>query len=288
MDLERLQEKCQRFQWDVSDIDFGAPGADCVSDQQAGALLPFMSDLYWIETVASVVFASMAARETDPTRKAIFTTFAADEQRHADAEHELMIRWGIAGRRQRPRPNPSVAKLLDTLERTADRVHPSVFAAIVPMTELVLDGALVKYLVRTVDDPVCQAVFEKINADEARHLAMDFYMLEYYGRTYSLLSNTVDFVKSMCARDVLYGLFFGYMPTLVRSRRSIEGMGMDIGEVTKAMERYILLGERNKDIARHPAYRVMAHWVSALTRGDDRLGDAMLRLSDAVDGLRAA
>ena len=60
------------------------------------------------------------------------------------------------------------------------------------------------------------------------------------------------------------------------------------GEVTKAMERYILLGERNKDIARHPAYRVMAHWVTALTRGDDRLGGAMLRLSDAVDGLRAA
>lgn len=288
MDLARLREKCERFQWDVSDIDWGAPGAECVDDAQARALLPFMADLYWIEKVAAVVFGSMAARESDPTRKAIFTTFAADEQRHADAELELMVRWGIAGRRARPQPNPSVAKLLDTLERTADRVHPSVFAAVVPMTELVLDGALVKYLVRTVDDPVCQAVFEKINADEARHLAMDFYMLEYYGRTYSVLSNTVDFVKSMCARDVLYALFFGYMPTLARSRRSIEGMGMDIGEVARAMERYIALGERNRDIARHPAYRVMARYVAAITRGDDRLGDALLRLSDAVDGLRAA
>jgi hypothetical protein len=288
MDLERLREKCERFQWDLRDIDWEAPGADCVTDAQASALLPFMADLYWVETVAAVVFGSMAARETDPTRKAIFTSFAADEQRHADAERELMVRWGIAGRRQRPPPNPSVARLLDALERTADRVHPSVFAAIVPMTELVLDGALVKYLTRTVDDPVCQAVFEKINADEARHLAMDFYMLEYYGRTYSVLSNTADFLRTMCTPDVLYALFFGYMPMLARSRKSITHMGMDLDEVARAMERYVALGRRNRDIARHPAYAVTARWVSVLTRGEDRFGTALLRISDAFDGLRAA
>ena len=288
MDLSRLEQKCQRLQWDADDFDWEAEGADRVSDDQASALLPFMADLYWIECVAAVVFRSMAARETDPTRKAIFESFAADEQRHADAEHRLMVRWGIAGRRQRPRPNPNVAKLLETLERTADRVHPSVFAAIVPMTELVLDGALVKYLTRVVDDPLCQSVFDRINADEARHLAMDFYMLEYYGKTYSLLSNTFEFVKSVFNPDGLYALFFGYFPTLARSRSSIERMGMDLEDVARAMERYVALGQRNKDIARHPAYAVMARYVSAITRGDDRFGSALLRLTDAVDGLKSA
>jgi hypothetical protein len=117
---------------------------------------------------------------------------------------------------------------------------------------------------------------------------MDFYMLECYGRTHSVLSNTLDFVKSMFARDVLYAMFFGYMPTLARSRRSIEGMGMDMADVTRAMERYLALGQRNRHIGRHPAYRVMSRYVAAITRGADRLGTALLRLSDAVDGLRAA
>jgi hypothetical protein len=54
------------------------------------------------------------------------------------------------------------------------------------------------------------------------------------------------------------------------------------------MDRYLALGVRNPDIARHPAYRVMSRYVGAITRGDDKLGDALLRLSDAMDGLRAA
>ena len=122
----------------MDDVDFEAPGAELVSDEQAAALAPFMADLYWIERVAAIAFDAMGAQETDPTRKAIFESFAADEARHAEAELRLMVRWGIAGRRQRPQPNPSVAKLVDVLERDAHRVHPSVFSAIITLSELVL------------------------------------------------------------------------------------------------------------------------------------------------------
>ena len=197
-----------------------------------------------------------------------------------------MIRWGIVGRRQTPRPNPSVAKLIGVLERSAHRIHPSVFSAIIPMTELVLDGALVKYLVRVVDDPLCRRVFEKINADEARHLAMDFHMLEHYGRNHSLLSNTFDMLRSVARPDSLYALFFGYFPTLARSRASIQRMGLDIDEVTTAMRRYVELGQRNADIARHPTYRLMSSYVQLITDRRDPVGHALVRLSDAVDGLR--
>ncbi len=37
------------------------------------------------------------------------------------------------------------------------------------MLEVALDGALLKFLLDEVDDPVCHQVFEKINNDESRH-----------------------------------------------------------------------------------------------------------------------
>jgi hypothetical protein len=288
VDLARLRDKCARLQWSVDDIDWDAPGAERVDDAQATALGPFMADLYWIERVAATVFDAMARRETDPIRRGIFESFAADEQRHADAELQLMVRWGIMGRRQTPRPNPSVAKLLQTLRRNAHQIHPSVFSAIIPMTELVLDGALVKYLMRSVDDPLCHRVFDRINADEARHLAMDFHMLEHYGKHHSVLHNTFDMLRSVARPEALYALFFGYFPTLARSRASIQHMGLDIGEVAAAMRRYVELGQRNADIARHPTYRVMSRYVELVTDRRDPLGHALARISDAVDGFRGS
>ena len=285
MDLLRLREKCDRLQWSVDDVDWDAPGKEAVPADQGAALVPFMSDLYWIESTAALVFESMAGNEIDPTRRAIFESFAIDEARHAEAERLLMVRWGLLGRHQRPKPNSNVRRLIDTLERHAGRVSPSVFSAIIPMTELVLDGALVKYLLRAVDDPICHRAFEGINADEARHLAMDFYMLEHYGGTHSRLANTLDLIRSFVSPSGLYALFFGYLPTLSRGRESIVRIGLDLDEVGKAMRRYVDLGDKNPAIARHPTYRVMRRYVDLTTSGRANIGDAFVRLSDILDGM---
>jgi hypothetical protein len=114
---------------------------------------------------------------------------------------------------------------------------------------------------------------------------MDFYMLEHYGKSHSALSNTVDLVRSVMRPEGLYALFFGYFPTLTRSRASLERMGIDIDDVTAAMRRYTDLGQRNPSIARHPAYRLMAGYIDLLT-GSDRIGSALVRISDVVDGFK--
>jgi rubrerythrin len=285
LDLPRLLEKSERLQWSVDDVDWEAPGAECVSDEQAASLAAFMGDLYWIEATAAVVFDAMAQRDDDPVRRALFRSFAIDEARHAEAERRLMVRWGILGRRQRPEPNANVRHLHDTLQAHAVEVHPSVFSAVIPMTELVLDGALVKYLVRVVDDPVCHRVFEGINADEARHLAMDFHMLEHYGREQSRFANTMDLVRSILRPAGLYATFFGYFPMLARSRGNLEKIGLDLDEAARAMRRYVELGEKNPDIAKHPTYRILSMYVDGVTTGRSRIGDVLIRVSDVVDGL---
>jgi hypothetical protein len=288
LDLPRLLEKSERLQWSVDDVDWEAPGAERVSDEQARSLAGFMGDLYWIESTAAVVFDAMAQRDDDPVRKGLFRSFAIDEARHAEAERLLMVRWGILGRRQRPVPNANVRHLIETLEDHATEVHPSVFSAVIPMTELVLDGALVKYLVQAVDDPVCHRVFDGINADEARHLAMDFHMLEHYGRAQSRFANTLDLVKSIVRPAGLYATFFGYFPMLARSSGSLEKIGLDMEDAARAMRRYVELGEKNPDIAKHPTYRILASYVDNVTTGRSRIGDVLVRISDVVDGVSAA
>jgi rubrerythrin len=288
LDLPRLLDKSERLQWSVDDVDWDAPGAERVSDAQADALAAFMGDLYWIESTAAVVFEAMAERDDDPVRKGLFRSFAIDEARHAEAERRLMVRWGIVGRRQRPEPNANVRHLYETLQVHATEVHPSVFSAIIPMTELVLDGALVKYLVQVVDDPICHRVFEGINADEARHLAMDFHMLEHYGREQSRFTNTMDLLRSVLNPAGLYATFFGYFPMLARSRGSLEKIGLDMDEAARAMGRYVELGRKNPDIAKHPTYRILSRYVEGVTSGRSRIGDVLVRVSDVVDGLSAA
>jgi hypothetical protein len=285
MDLLRLRDKCDRLQWSVDDIDWAAPGAECVGPEQGAALTPFLADLYWIESIAALVFDAMAGQEADPLRAAIFRSFAVDEARHAEAERLLMVRWGLIGRHQRPVPNSNVRRLIDTLEHHAARVSPSVFSAIIPMTELVLDGALVKYLLRAVDDPICHRAFEGINADEARHLAMDFYMLEYYGANHSRLDNTMDLIRGFMHPRGLYAMFFGYLPTLARARENIVAIGLDLDEAGRAMRRYVELGDKNPAIARHPTYRIMRRYVDRTTSGHERIGDVLVRLSDILDGV---
>jgi hypothetical protein len=176
----------------------------------------------------------------------------------------------------------------ETLQVHATEVHPSVFSAIIPMTELVLDGALVKYLVQVVDDPICHRVFEGINADEARHLAMDFHMLEHYGREQSRFTNTMDLLRSVLNPAGLYATFFGYFPMLARSRGSLEKIGLDMDEAARAMGRYVELGRKNADIAKHPTYRILSRYVEGVTSGRSRIGDVLVRVSDVVDGLSSA
>lgn len=282
---DAMLEKCRRLQWSVDDIDWEAPGADAVGADQRLALGGFMADLYWIESIAAPVFGFMRDATAEPALAAIFDSFAGDEQRHADAELLLMRRWGIAGRREIPAPNPSVRNLMRALERIGHRVHPAVYSAIIPYTELVLDGALVKHLDVTVLDPICREVFRRVNADEARHLAVDFYMLERYGAERSPRANRADALRTAAHPLVLYAVALGYLPLLQRARPSIARLGLSEEQVFACIRRYVALGQESRGAARHPVYAFFRDLSRATLAGHDRLGAVLLRLSDLCDAL---
>ncbi len=181
IDMDAMLAKIKDRQWALADIDWAAPGAETISDEQRPQLKAFMADLCWIENIGARGFAALAKKAPTPTIAEIYRYFHAEEQRHANAELALMKRWGMLEDGEIPEPNVNIRLAIDWLDRWADDMPLSLLGTVIPMLEVALDGALLKFLLDEVHDPVCHQVFEKINNDESRHLVVDFEVLDMIG-----------------------------------------------------------------------------------------------------------
>ena len=95
VDLDKMLEKISSTQWALKDVDWEAPGAELITEEQWPRLRDFMADLVWIEHIGGRGFAAMAKSAPTKTLREIYTYFCAEEQRHANAEMALMKRWGM-------------------------------------------------------------------------------------------------------------------------------------------------------------------------------------------------
>ena len=179
IDMDAMLAKIKDRQWALADIDWDAPGAETISDEFRPKLKAFMADLCWIENIGARGFAALAKKAPTPTIAEIYRYFHAEEQRHANAELALMKRWGMLDDGEMPEPNVNIRLAIEWLDRYSDDMSLSILGTVIPMLEVALDGALLKFLLDEVDDPVCHQVFEKINNDESRHIAVDFEVLEH-------------------------------------------------------------------------------------------------------------
>jgi hypothetical protein len=255
IDLDDMLVKIKDRQWALADIDWDAPGADTISEEFKPKLKEFMSDLTWIENVGARGFAALASKAPTPTLAEIYRYFHAEEQRHANAELALMRRWGMLEADEVPEPNVNVRLAIDWLDRYSDEVPLSVLGTVIPMLEVALDGALLKFLLEEVHDPVCHEVFEKINNDESRHIAVDFEVLNMLGHA-KARKLVIDFVGSTASPSVILGMVM-YLPLLNRMRNNIVGMGFDPKRFYVSVNRFARLGERGEWTARVPLYQVV-------------------------------
>lgn len=280
MDLDQMLVKIKDRQWALADIDWGAPGAETISDEFRPKLKAFMADLTWIENVGARGFAAMVKKAPTPTLAEIYRYFHAEEQRHANAELALMKRWGMLEDGELPEPNINIRLAIEWLDRYADDTPLSVLGTVIPMLEVALDGALLKFLLDEVHDPVCHQVFEKINSDESRHLAVDFEVLSLLGhaRTRKL---AIEFVGNLASPGLIVGAAM-YIPLLNRMRNNIAAMGLQPERLYVAMGRFAKLGERGA-ARRVPLYQVLK-WHAAMVVDPDHpyhlLANSMVWLSE--------
>lgn len=255
IDMETMLEKIKDRQWALADIDWDAPGAETISDEFRPKLKAFMADLCWIENIGARGFAALAKKAPTPTIAEIYRYFHAEEQRHANAELALMKRWGMLDEGEMPEPNVNIRLAIDWLDRYSDTMPLSVLGTVIPMLEVALDGALLKFLLEEVHDPVCHQVFEKINNDESRHLVVDFEVLDMIGHA-TARRLAIQLVGNVATPALIIGALM-YVPLLNRVRNEIVGMGMDPERLYNALMRFKQLGERSDHTWRVPTYQVL-------------------------------
>jgi hypothetical protein len=253
--MDRMLAKIKDHQWALADIDWTAPGAETIDPAFKPKLKAFMADLTWIENVGARGFAAMATKAPTPAIGEIYRYFHAEEQRHANAELALMKRWGMLEDGEIPEPNVNIKLAIEWLDRYADDMPLSVLGTVIPMLEVALDGALLKFLLDEVSDPVCHQVFEKINNDESRHIAVDFAVLDMIGHA-TVRRLAVEFVGRFASPGLIIGMLM-YMPLLNRMRNNIVGMGLQPERLYAAMERFEKLGARGESTHRVPLYQVV-------------------------------
>src|SRR4051794_8783053 len=108
IDMDAMLVKIKDRQWALADIDWDAPGADTIPDEQRPKLKAFMADLCWIENIGARGFAALAKKAPTPTIAEIYRYFHAEEQGHAHAALPLLQRWGVRGGGGIPEPNASI------------------------------------------------------------------------------------------------------------------------------------------------------------------------------------
>jgi len=281
MDMEAMLAKIKDRQWALADIDWDAPGVETISEEFKPKLKAFMADLCWIENVGARGFAAMAKKAPNPTIAEIYRYFHAEEQRHANAELALLKRWGMLEDGEIPEPNVNIRMVIEWLDTYADEMPLSVLGTVIPMLEVALDGALLKFLLEEVHDPVCHQVFEKINNDESRHIAVDFEVLDMIGHARAR-KLAIDFVSTVATPGMIIGTLM-YIPLLNRMRNNIVDMGLQPEKLYRAMERFETLGNRGEFTHRVPLFQVLrAHskMVVDSTHPYHLLANTMVTLSE--------
>jgi len=284
-DFDAMLQTIKDKQWSLADIDWDAPGAETMTDELRAKMQPFMADLVWIEHVGARGFASLATKAPTPVIREIYEYFHAEEQKHANAELALMKRWGMLGEDgQVPEANINVRLAIKMLDDYGDTLPLTGLATLIPLLECALDGALVKFLLEEVEDPVCHEVFRHINSDEARHITVDFQVLELIGAgpLHRLLIESLGNLKP----QVIIGLIVVFTPLINKMRDNIVAMGLPEQKLYNAVKRFNTIGARGEFTQRIPAYHVLraqaAMVIDRTSPYHKVLADPMVKLTSYV------
>lgn len=178
MDLVRMLEKCRRDQWSVEQLDWTQKPRALSRDDEI-AVVQYFTNMAGIEKLAAALFREQGLKTSDPTLKAIFESFVVDEERHSDAALRLARHYDVHAYRTYV-TNPALVRFTPHFVNAVRFLSAEVANTYITTGELVLDVALLRSLDDFVNDGMSRAAMELINRDESRHIAIDFFMTEYY------------------------------------------------------------------------------------------------------------
>jgi hypothetical protein len=259
LDLDRMIDKCVRGQWRIDDLDWTAtPRA--LSREQEIAVVQYFTDMAGIERLAGALFAEQRERVRDVRLKEIFTTFVADEERHAQVAERLAAFYDVH-RYRRYEMNPHLRRFRPHFLAAIRHVSAEIANAYITAGEILLDVALLRSLDDYVDDEMSHRAMELINRDESRHIAVDFHMVGLYcSEAYRREEETAPrrSLRDQARRAVTFAMM---MYTAGPFLRDVFFAPMELTDPSRhrmmeAFKRIQLLGRR-EDVGRRPFTRFL-------------------------------
>lgn len=179
MNLDRMLEKCQRGQWHADDLDWSSvPKPMSRTDEMA--ICQYFTDMAGIERLAKALFEEQCRRTEDPVLRQIFESFIVDEERHAVVAERLARHYDRNGYKNYSL-SESLTRFRPHFLQAIRLFSAEVANSYILAGELILDVALLRSINEHVDDAMSHQAMRLINRDESRHIAIDYYMVEYYG-----------------------------------------------------------------------------------------------------------
>jgi hypothetical protein len=178
MDLDRMLDKCRKGQWKIDDLDWGARPRPMRRHEEM-AIVQYFTDMAAIELLAGALFEVQRNLVDDATLKKIFATFIADEERHSEVAQRLADHYNVHHYRNYT-VSPELSSFRPHFLNALQYLSPEIANVYITSGELMLDVALLRSLNDFVDDEMSNAAMDLINLDESRHIAMDYFMMEYY------------------------------------------------------------------------------------------------------------
>lgn len=173
-----MLDKCVRDQWSITDLDWSVPPPAMTRDKEEMIVQAFL-DMAGIERLAGALFEAQREKTEDPTLRKIFSTFVADEKRHAAVAQRLSEHYDVH-RYRTYTESEALTKFRPHFLKLVRDTSPEIANAYITSGELILDVALLRSLDDYVADDMSHQAMHLINRDESRHIAIDFHMTEYY------------------------------------------------------------------------------------------------------------
>lgn len=173
-----MLDKCVRDQWSIDDLDWSVPPPVMTRDKEEMIVQAFL-DMAGIERLAGALFEVQREKTTDPTLMKIFSTFVADEKRHAAVAARLAAHYDVHHYRTYTESD-ALTKFRPHFLALVRNTSPEIANAYITSGELILDVALLRSLDDYVADDMSHQAMHLINRDESRHIAIDFHMTEHY------------------------------------------------------------------------------------------------------------
>jgi hypothetical protein len=178
MDLERMLQKCQRDQWKLSDLDW-SKSPKALTREQEMAVVQYFTDMAGIERLAGELFKVQKKKAQTEILREIFGSFVVDEVRHSAVAARLADYYNVNHYKTYTQ-NEHLTKFAPHFIDACHHLSPEIANSYITSGELLLDIALLRSLDDYVDDDMSHQAMRLINRDESRHIAIDYYMVEYY------------------------------------------------------------------------------------------------------------